>query len=56
MGAPEALGGASPLGRRPGSGSGSGKKEISLCFPFYVYDFGVFSGFLFFVFSGLDYS
>jgi len=36
MGAPEALGGASPLGRRPGFGVG--KKEISLV-VFLFYEF-----------------
>jgi hypothetical protein len=41
MGAPEALGGASPLGRRPGFGGGGfrvGKKEISLV-VFLFYEF-----------------
>jgi len=43
MGAPEALGGASPLGRRPGFGGAGfggrvGKKEISLV-VFLFYEF-----------------
>ena len=53
MGAPEALGGASPLGRRPGfggAGFGSGKKRFLSLFSFFMNFSGInFSG----VFLGL---